>query len=166
MLWVEHLTTMDELRTGIGLRGYGQRDPLIEYKQEAYLLFQNLLATIENTVAKTIFKVEITVQPTQPIVNRPLEYQAPDPDRIGDSESGEASQQSAGQVNNRPQTGSGVTTVLRQKGKSIYDRMGENQAVSKNQAKAGEKIGRNDSCPCGATKPDGRPVKYKHCCGK
>ena len=177
MLWIEHLTTMDELRTGIGLRGYGQRDPLVEYKQEAYLLFQSLLKTIENTVAKTIFKVEIAVQPTQPITRRPLEYQAPDPDRIGDSELLGMSNQLSEQDNEpsrdstikkekqttdnqQPTANSDVTTVIRQKGKTVFDRMGENQAGPRTQAKNMNKVGRNDSCPCGSGK------KYKKCCGK
>ncbi|HOX41152.1 MAG TPA: preprotein translocase subunit SecA, partial [bacterium] len=86
MLWVEHLTTMDELRTGIGLRGYGQRDPLVEYKQEAYLMFQNLLKTIESNVARTIYRVEVTVnQPPAPPTSRPLEYQKPDVDDLPES---------------------------------------------------------------------------------
>ena len=178
MLWVEHLTTMDELRTGIGLRGYGQRDPLVEYKQEAYLLFQSLLSSIENTVAKTIFKVEINVAPTGPITRRPLEYKAPDPDTIGDIDEKEmeiqeekslpsdASRQSmqAGEINpadqdQTTQNNSGVSTVIRQKGKTVYERMAENQSGPTTQAKS-HKVGRNDPCPCGSGK------KYKKCCGK
>ncbi|MEK9155748.1 MAG: preprotein translocase subunit SecA [Patescibacteria group bacterium] len=83
MLWVEHLTTMDELRTGIGLRGYGQRDPLVEYKQEAYRLFQHLLKNIESTVARTILRLEVRVEQPAPVMARPLEYSAPDPNEIG-----------------------------------------------------------------------------------
>ncbi len=176
MLWVEHLTTMDELRTGIGLRGYGQRDPLIEYKQEAYNLFQALLANIESTVAKTIFKIEVAISPTQPIIRRPLEYKAPDADRLGEidqqseaviKEKEESDEDKKLQISNfKPRTNDGVTTVIRQKGKSVYDRMGEYQSGPKSQARVSKKVGRNEPCPCGATKPDGRPVKYKHCCGK
>jgi preprotein translocase subunit SecA len=164
MLWVEHLTTMDELRTGIGLRGYGQRDPLVEYKQEAYLLFQSLLSSIENTVAKTIFKVEIAVTPTQPITRRPLEYQAPDPDTIGDIDKKEIEIQNSEQEINQPkveeaQNNTDVTTTIRQKGKTVYERMAENQSGPRAQAKS-HKVGRNDPCPFGSGK------KYKKCCGK
>jgi len=56
LLWIEHLSVMTSLRTGIGLRGYGQRDPLIEYKHEAYQMFQELLNTINQEVAFTFFK--------------------------------------------------------------------------------------------------------------
>src|SRR5680860_248254 len=55
-LWVEHLETIDYLRRGIGLRGYGQRDPLVEYKKESYRLYQELLGLINKNVAYSIFK--------------------------------------------------------------------------------------------------------------
>jgi preprotein translocase subunit SecA len=58
-LWVEHLTVLDDLREGIGLRAYGQRDPLVEYKNEAYRMFQELTANIQRNVAQTIFHVGI-----------------------------------------------------------------------------------------------------------
>lgn len=60
--WLQHLETMDHLRDGIGLRGYGQRDPLVEYKSEAFRLFQSLQRGIASEVAGTIFKVEIAPQ--------------------------------------------------------------------------------------------------------
>jgi preprotein translocase subunit SecA len=60
--WMEHLEQLDYLRGSIGLRGYGQRDPLIEYKKEAFILFQNLLGTINHTVSAAIFKIQ-TVAP-------------------------------------------------------------------------------------------------------
>jgi preprotein translocase subunit SecA len=56
-LWIEHLESIDHLRRGIGLRGYGQRDPLIEYKRESYLMFNTLLDDIQNQVAYNIFKL-------------------------------------------------------------------------------------------------------------
>lgn len=60
--WLQHLETMDHLRDGIGLRGYAQRDPLVEYKAEAYRLFNSLQTGINAEVAGTIFKVEIQPQ--------------------------------------------------------------------------------------------------------
>ncbi|HEX2034076.1 MAG TPA: preprotein translocase subunit SecA [Chloroflexota bacterium] len=62
-LWVEHLTAIDDMIAGIGLRAYGQRDPLTEYKGEAYRMFQNLLAAIQANLANAIFRVEFVVQP-------------------------------------------------------------------------------------------------------
>ena len=60
--WLQHLETMDHLRDGIGLRGYGQRDPLVEYKSEAFRLFTQLQNGINSEIATTIFKVEIQPQ--------------------------------------------------------------------------------------------------------
>ncbi len=56
-LWIEHLQSMQYLRTGIGLRGYGQRDPLIEYKKESYQIFNALMASIQNQVVYSIYKL-------------------------------------------------------------------------------------------------------------
>ncbi len=56
MLWIDHLAAMTALRTGIGLQGYGQRDPLIEYKKEGYNMFQHLLGSINNEITQTFFK--------------------------------------------------------------------------------------------------------------
>lgn len=60
--WMDHLDTMDYLRTGIGLRGYGQRDPLVEYQKEGHRLFQELLATIKATLVEIVFKAQAVRQ--------------------------------------------------------------------------------------------------------
>ncbi|MCC7288805.1 preprotein translocase subunit SecA [bacterium] len=60
--WLEHLESMNNLREGIGLRGYAQRDPLVEYKQEAYRIFQRLIRRIDSEIAGTIFKVAIVAE--------------------------------------------------------------------------------------------------------
>jgi len=65
-LWIDHLDATDDLREGIGLRGYGQRDPLVEYKAEAFTMFERLIHTIDFEVARRIFRVQVTQQP-QPI---------------------------------------------------------------------------------------------------
>lgn len=64
-LWIEHLDTMEHLRDSVGLRGYGQRDPLVEYKREGFELFKALLGAIDHNIASTIFKVGIIQQ--QPV---------------------------------------------------------------------------------------------------
>ncbi|OQA28723.1 MAG: preprotein translocase subunit SecA [Chloroflexi bacterium ADurb.Bin344] len=187
-LWVEHLTTMDELREGIGLRGYGQRDPLVEYKAEAYRLFEGLIAAIESSVARVIYKVEVQVQPTAPIVRRPLEYHAPDPDTVGNTSTeelenlktdgqGYSGAEGRGKElavnsnrlsdglktdNRQPTTDnrSGVTTTIRgPKERSVHERMMES-AGKQHTIKSTKKVGRNDPCPCGSGK------KYKKCCGR
>jgi len=181
MLWIEHLTTMDELRTGIGLRGYGQRDPLVEYKQESFRLFEGLLKAIESNVARTIFKVELNVQPPQPKQN--LEYKKPDEDAVGNFSEEEKANVNLSQARrSQDVVTDNVTTKIIDKSKSVFERMKESAAsgpkstyrrqdpsfaeATEGAPKHRGKVGRNDPCPCGATKPDGRPVKYKHCHGK
>ncbi len=62
-LWADYLTAMDELREGIGLRAYGQRDPLVEYKREAFRMFEQLQANIRHDIVHTIFHVSVVQQP-------------------------------------------------------------------------------------------------------
>jgi len=62
--WMSHLDDMEELRQGIGLRAYGQRDPLVEYKLEAYDMFQHMIEEIKQDVIRYLFKVQVVTQPT------------------------------------------------------------------------------------------------------
>ncbi|MCL6559318.1 MAG: SEC-C domain-containing protein, partial [Firmicutes bacterium] len=70
--WMDHLDAMDQLREGIGLRAYGQKDPLIEYKFEGYEMFQNMIDTIQDDVIRYIFRVNV-VQPQQQQKRRVVE---------------------------------------------------------------------------------------------
>ena len=65
-LWVEHLTELDDMRRGIGLRGYAQQDPLNEFKREAFQLYDELRGLIRHGVASSIFRVTVTRQPAPP----------------------------------------------------------------------------------------------------
>ena len=65
-LWIQHLTAIDDVREGIGLRAYGQRDPLIEYKVEAADMFENLMAAIRNNVIYRIYHYDIQLQQPAP----------------------------------------------------------------------------------------------------
>jgi preprotein translocase subunit SecA len=80
-LWIQHLTAIDDLREGIGLRAYGQRDPLVEYKREAHEMWESLLDSIHHDVLYTIFHVAPRTEP----VRRP---QATFTNRDGDNGSG------------------------------------------------------------------------------
>ena len=64
-LWVEHLTELDDMRRGIGLRGYAQQDPLNEFRREAYRLYEELSGLIRHQVASSIFRVTVTRQPQE-----------------------------------------------------------------------------------------------------
>ncbi len=73
-LWMDHLDAIDDLREGIGLRGYGQRDPLVEYKNEAFGMFERLIASIDSEIVHRIFKVQVQLAPQQPA---PLQQTVP-----------------------------------------------------------------------------------------
>ncbi|MCK4800206.1 SEC-C domain-containing protein, partial [Candidatus Parcubacteria bacterium] len=70
MLWMEHLDSMDRLRDGISLQGYGQKDPLVEYKKESYRMFQTLLGSIEENVLSAIFKIQVVKKVESPMENK------------------------------------------------------------------------------------------------
>jgi len=62
-LWIDHLDAMDDLREGVGLRGYGQQDPLVEYKKEAFASFEKLMGMIEEGVIRRVFRVQVAQPP-------------------------------------------------------------------------------------------------------
>jgi preprotein translocase subunit SecA len=123
-LWVEHLTAVDDMRRGIGLRAYSQREPLNEFKIEAYKMFDELKTTIRHDVTHTIFRVTIQQQPPppRPMARNVVEGRA----AVGASSSA-----------------AGAATATAVVG-------GGNGAAAP--ARSGPKIGRNDPCWCGSGK--------------
>ena len=114
--WMEHLDNMTELRQGIGLRAYGQNDPVVAYKKEGYEMFESMIAAIQAETIRRIFLARVQV---------------------------------------------GATTVKRERvAKVTGESAGSDGTVKKQPVKKGQKVGRNDPCPCGSGK------KYKKCCGK
>ena len=79
-LWIDHLYAMDSLREGIGLRGYGQVDPLVEYKKEAYASFEKLIRAIEGEVARRIFRVQVAAPP---LASRQIQTNIDTQDQMG-----------------------------------------------------------------------------------
>lgn len=83
--WMEHLDAMDDLREGIGLRAYGQKDPLVEYKRESYEMFQQMIAAIQEEVGRYVFRVKVTqepqARPQQLVENRYTEEEGMRPTR-------------------------------------------------------------------------------------
>lgn len=75
-LWMEHLTAIEDLRTGIGLRGYGQLDPLVEYKNEAYHMFERLIASVDDDIVHRMFKINIASAPVA-FRDKKLDYKGP-----------------------------------------------------------------------------------------
>ncbi|MFZ2970207.1 MAG: preprotein translocase subunit SecA [Minisyncoccia bacterium] len=81
ILWMDHLDSMDSLKDGIGLQGYGQRDPLVEYKKESYRMFQSLLGSIEENVVHTIFKIQVAKKIVSPMENKNIKTSGGDEDQ-------------------------------------------------------------------------------------
>ena len=136
-LWQEHLYGMDSLRNSIGLRAYGQRDPLIEYKAEAFKIFEELMINVKSEICHNIFRSASSLLAFEQFLrNLPQQTE-------------HASAQALGQASEDT-------------GKSGGDVVAEaNEAVAKARpTRVGPKVGRNDPCPCGSGK------KFKACCGK
>jgi len=124
-LWMNHLDEIDYLRQGIGLRGYGQRDPLIEYKREAYDLFLGLMDTVRKTYLMTILKIGPAASVPQKDAPREINFKGAD--------------DSVAQFSG-PSTGSGSATGGSDSGEA------PKQAPLINQ----NTVSRNDPCPCGS----------------
>ena len=147
-LWIEHLEALDHLRTGIGLRGYGQRDPLIEYKREAYSLFRELLALIRKQVVYSIYKVGVAQQ-LAPVMMQQipgLTFQAP------------AKTMQKG-LSGIAQAAAGERQAATPQQKEVQARAGQGPLEDSQTHYQGQKVGRNDLCPCGSGK------KFKKCHG-
>ena len=140
--WKEHLRNMDALRDGIGLRGYGQKDPKLEYKREGFEMFQSMLFQIREGVFRALTRVHVQPAEPAPAEGAVEEGNAP----------AEAQQQEAPKA--KP------TLSLRHKENDDLAYSGSQTTDAGNQpAKAKPRVGRNDPCPCGSGK------KYKKCCG-
>ncbi len=136
-LWRDHLHEMDLLREGIGFRAYAQKDPLIEYKKESYTLFQTLGSNINRNVAKKVFTTYIIApEDLQDFLKMAQQ-------RHASSSAFEKARASA------PDASLGPTPL---------PPTGEKPKLKPREV--GDKVGRNDPCPCGSGK------KYKKCCGK
>jgi len=156
-MWIEHLNAMDLLRQGIGLRGYGQRDPLVEYKAEAYRLFQKLIQNINGQVVDILLKAEIQPVPQRLTIEQPprrLQMQgANETAAAGIFENSQDSAQ-ASSSNNPPVTSnSGVQVTVRKKSDSSAAPTSSSSALYHG-------VGRNELCPCGSGK------KFKKCHGR
>ncbi|MGV7004567.1 preprotein translocase subunit SecA [Desulfovibrio sp. QI0442] len=138
--WKEHLRNMDALRDGIGLRGYGQRDPKLEYKREGFEMFQAMLFQIRESVFRALTRIRVQIEPIP----------------------AEPEQQEVETPVDEPQH-SPVSREYRHKESNSqlsYSSGGSISEDPKKPAKAAPRIGRNDLCPCGSGK------KYKKCCGQ
>jgi preprotein translocase subunit SecA len=142
-IWKEHLLALDHLRQGIGLRAYGQRDPLNEYKREAFELFQAMLERLRERVTQALALVELQMAP-------PLEALTPSPGGAALRESHPAPA-GWGQGEDEGEGEGGVTLARRPTVAAAFDPA---------DPQTWQRTPRNAPCPCGSGK------KYKHCHGR
>ncbi|MEP0339445.1 MAG: preprotein translocase subunit SecA [Alphaproteobacteria bacterium] len=141
-LWKDHLLTLDHLRHGIGLRAYGQRDPLNEYKQEAFALFEEMLVGLRERTTMMLAHVELSMDFSEE------EYLAA---RAGDE--GEAHHDSPEYMGGEDEQAEGSATM------TVVNRQAAPE-VDPNDPATWGKVPRNAPCPCGSGN------KFKHCHGK
>ncbi len=168
--WIDHIDAMDQLRKGIGLRGYAQQDPVIAYKQEGFEMFDEMIDRIRTVTISRLLKGRIVrVQPRMPqrppMINPAVAARARE---IAEQRAREAQEQAGAQTENKQETPVRNTAPVQSAGPVIGDAPKPPADLSANiggkaQPKVNgknAKVGRNDPCPCGSGK------KYKNCCGK
>ena len=148
--WRDHLRLMDDLKEGIHLRSYGQKDPLLEYKQEAYKLFLDLIVDINKAVVNFAFKYfpRMVVDQAAAKQKARANHKMPDMRRTSISGGNFTYQHS----------NTTLPTFLSMPVKAKGPEMNDN--IGRTERREQPKIGRNDLCPCGSGK------KYKNCCGR
>jgi len=157
--WKDHLLSMDHLREGIGLRGYGQHDPVVEYKRESFDMFEEMMKRFQEDTVRYLYLMQILERPVESVtVNAGAEGTAPvlEPARADQDGNGHRLRNVSTSVDDLEEA------FQRRKRRELEQaRMagsGEYQPVQQ-VVRGGDKIGRNDPCPCGSGK------KYKKCCG-
>ncbi len=147
--WMAYLQEMDYLKTGIGLRGFGQRDPLVEYKEEAYTAFSELVSTMYEDYLRTILRIEIVLDAAEdePAALRGANYSGP-AEVDGDQGRGRLSASVKGGVGN---AGPRVAKAAAKKPRTYRKADDSDPYVG---------VGRNEPCPCGSGK------KFKNCHGR
>jgi preprotein translocase subunit SecA len=166
-LWKDHLLAMDHLKEGISLRGYAQRDPLVEYKRESFDMFEAMMLKFQEDTVRFLFRMQILGPDGQPV------NAAPEPRRAVPPAPPVASSARPQLLEAPPReiaipTRQPSTTIdslekefqrKKQRELEAASRSGGGEASRPTQRRTGEKVGRNDPCPCGSGK------KYKKCHG-
>ncbi|PYX98655.1 MAG: hypothetical protein DMG63_11250 [Acidobacteria bacterium] len=156
--WKDHLLSMDHLKEGIGLRGYGQHDPLVEYKRESFEMFEGMMQRFQEETVRYLYLLQVIESGPPPshddgltmdgVPFDPRRPVAPPPSTNG----------------NRHRAATSMDDMEREfkrkKERELQQaRMAGGGEQLVQQRRVGEKVGRNDLCPCGSGK------KYKKCCG-
>jgi preprotein translocase subunit SecA len=167
-LWKDHLLNMDHLKEGIGLRGYGQKDPLVEYKRESFDMFEAMMQRFQEDTSRYLYLMQVITRGDAggvgPVGGGPQDQDQGGPAGVPAIRSG------GGTDGNGHRPPRGVTTSMddleeafqRRKRRELEQaRMagaGDRQPIQR-VVRTSAKVGRNDPCPCGSGK------KYKKCCG-
>jgi preprotein translocase subunit SecA len=161
--WQDYLRAMDELRHGVNLRAYGQRDPLVEYKREAFSMFEELMTNIKTEVATSVFRATTLQNYQRMMAASPVRVQTVHMD-VNMLAGGTQPQQEDEAPVKRPlsvdvpeSAVAGFDAMLQ-----ALERAERAPAPHANMPRSGDSrtVGRNDPCPCGSGK------KYKKCCGQ
>ena len=158
--WKDHLLSLDHLKEGIGLRGYGQKDPLVEFKKEAFILFEDMMARIDNETVRYLFHVQIQQNEPPPQARQPR----PEPARALAGGAAAAVASAAARADEPPTQrlpdfARALERRQERQQKDLQYQTGAGQAEAPKPVRAGAKVGRNEPCPCGSGK------KYKKCHG-
>jgi preprotein translocase subunit SecA len=151
------------LKEGIGLRGYGQKDPLVEFKKEAFVLFEDMMARIDNETIRYLFHIQLQ-QSEQPPPEGTRQPRPPRPPHPPSSAAAVAVASAAARASEEPPAslpGFAREMERRQQRQqqNLQYQTGPAQAEAPKPVRTGAKVGRNDPCPCGSGK------KYKKCHG-
>jgi preprotein translocase subunit SecA len=153
--WRDHLLTMDHLKEGISLRGYGQKDPLVEYKKESFELFEEMWDRTEDESVRYLFFLK-------PVEGGPPPLPFPEDEEDEGEEEAEPVAATAAQQRKAAQSLQNLTrNIQRKKEKELAEIQfaGGDSTSARAPVVKGKKVGRNDPCTCGSGK------KYKKCCG-
>jgi preprotein translocase subunit SecA len=162
--WKDHLLSLDHLKEGIGLRGYAQKDPIVEFKKEAFILFEDMMARIDNETVRYLFHVQIQQnEAPPPQVAAPPEPLRRQPPSLGAATAVASAAARASEAPASPQRLPDFARSLERKQerqqRDLQYQTGPAQAEAPKPVRTGAKVGRNDPCPCGSGK------KYKKCHG-
>jgi preprotein translocase subunit SecA len=163
--WKDHLLSLDHLKEGIGLRGYGQKDPLVEFKKEAFILFEDMMTRIDNETVRYLYHVQVQ-QGEPPSEGQQARQPNPTQPSHAPSNARAAMASAAARADEAPATPAHLPDFARamerrqeRQQRDLQYQTGAAQAEAPKPVKTGAKVGRNDPCPCGSGK------KYKKCHG-
>lgn len=169
--WMEHLSTMTNLKQGISLRNIARRDPLVEYKNEGFELFEQMLHSIDESVVTRFFKIRVVQKKSYAsdksteatgVEQKQEAKSAYELNKVGDPQSQKTVKKMLGQMEGSAKVsgGNGISLITEHSTKveNLETSSGGDSTSNKMIKRTHKKVGRNDPCPCGSGK------KYKKCC--